>query len=87
VCILTLCLQATLIVTLTETGLTTRLVCKYRPPIPVIAITSWQHTVKVLMATRATVPMLVQSLSGTDELVGKALDMVSQLFSFVILCG
>jgi len=71
-------LQATLIITLTETGLTTRLVCKYRPPIPVIAITSWQHTVKQLMASRATCPMLEASLVGTDELVSRALDMAKE---------
>jgi len=71
-------LQATLIVTLTETGLTTRLVCKYRPPIPVIAITSWGHTVKQLVASRASLPLLVKSMGPTDELVSKALVMAKE---------
>jgi len=68
-------LGAALIITLTETGLTTRLVCKYRPPIPVVAITTWQHTVQILTVTRGTIPMLVESLLGADRLVEKALEM------------
>jgi len=66
-------LQATLIITLTETGLTSRLVCKYRPPMPVISITTWNHTVQQLMVTRGTYPILVESLIGTDGIVERAL--------------
>eukprot|EP01132_Coremiostelium_polycephalum_P001071 gene1071-1357_t len=67
-------LKADLILTLTETGLTTRLVSKYRPPIPIFAVTSWPYTVKHLMATRGTIPILVESLIGTDKLVEHCLD-------------
>jgi len=66
-------LQASLIITLTETGLTSRLVCKYRPPMPVICITTWHHTVQQLMVTRGTYPILVESLIGTDGIVERAL--------------
>ncbi|EGG21715.1 pyruvate kinase [Cavenderia fasciculata] len=67
-------LKADLIITLTETGLTTRLVSKYRPPIPIVAVTSWEHTVKHLMSTRGTIPLLVDSLVGTDKLVEYVLE-------------
>jgi len=71
-------LNAALIITMTETGLTTRLVCKYRPPIPVIAITSWQHTVQHLTITRATIPMFVEQLHRADKLVEQALELAWQ---------
>lgn len=51
-------LGASMIITMTETGLTTRLVCKYRPPVPVVAITSWQHTMQSLTVTKGTLPMV-----------------------------
>eukprot|EP01113_Clastostelium_recurvatum_P032821 TRINITY_DN426_c0_g1_i1.p1 TRINITY_DN426_c0_g1~~TRINITY_DN426_c0_g1_i1.p1 ORF type:complete len:506 (-),score=170.80 TRINITY_DN426_c0_g1_i1:84-1601(-) len=66
-------LKADLIITVTETGYTSRLVCKYRPPVPVMCITSWPHTVLQLQVTRGTVPILVDSLMGTDSLVERAL--------------
>jgi len=68
-------LNASMIITLTETGLTTRLVCKYRPPVPVVAITTWKHTVQSLSVTKGTLSMYVESLTGTDKLVEKALEL------------
>jgi len=68
-------LNAKLIITVTETGLTTRLVCKYRPPVPVIAITSWPHTLRHLLVTRGTYPLLVDSLVGAEQLVENALHL------------
>jgi len=41
---------------------------------PVICITTWQHTVQHLMVTRGTYPILVESLIGTDGLVERALE-------------
>lgn len=67
-------LKADLIITLTETGLTTRLVSKYRPPMPVFAVTSWRHTVKHLLATRGAISFLVESLVGTDNLVDNCIE-------------
>lgn len=52
-------LGASLIITVTETGLTTRLVCKYRPPIPVVAITTWKHTMQSLTVTKGTLPLVL----------------------------
>lgn len=68
-------LGASLIITLTETGLTTRLVCKYRPPVPVVAITTWKHTMQSLTISKGTLPLYVDSLLGTDQLVEQALEL------------
>ena len=51
-------LAADVIITVTETGLTSRLIVKYRPPIPVVAITSWRHTCAHLAVTRGTIPIV-----------------------------
>eukprot|EP00026_Physarum_polycephalum_P002247 Phypoly_transcript_02252.p1 GENE.Phypoly_transcript_02252~~Phypoly_transcript_02252.p1 ORF type:complete len:571 (+),score=60.77 Phypoly_transcript_02252:182-1894(+) len=68
-------LKAAMIITLTETGLTTRLVCKYRPPVPVVAITTWNHTIQILTITKGTLPMYVESLTGLDKLIEQALEL------------
>ncbi|GAM26645.1 hypothetical protein SAMD00019534_098200 [Acytostelium subglobosum LB1] len=67
-------LKADIIITMTETGLTTRLVSKYKPPIPIFAVTSWEYTVKHLLASRGTIPILVDSLHGSDKLVELCLE-------------
>ena len=56
-------LGAAMIITVTETGLTTRLVCKYRPPVPVVAITTWKHTMQSLTVTKGTLPMVYYTTS------------------------
>ncbi|EFA84845.1 pyruvate kinase [Heterostelium album PN500] len=68
-------LKADIIITMTETGLTSRLVSKYKPPMPIFAITSWEYTVKHLLATRGTIPILVESLMGTDKLIQHCLEI------------
>eukprot|EP01133_Synstelium_polycarpum_P012112 gene12112-14168_t len=68
-------LKADIIITLTETGLTTRLISKYRPPIPIFSITSWEYTIRHLLATRGVIPILVDSLMGTDKLIEHCLDI------------
>eukprot|EP01112_Ceratiomyxa_fruticulosa_P016018 TRINITY_DN4805_c0_g1_i1.p1 TRINITY_DN4805_c0_g1~~TRINITY_DN4805_c0_g1_i1.p1 ORF type:complete len:505 (+),score=93.14 TRINITY_DN4805_c0_g1_i1:1046-2560(+) len=72
-------LKASLIITVTETGTTSRLVCKYRPPVPVICFTDKAFTYSHLTLTRGTIPVLVPSLIGTDNLVEKALEMAMNL--------
>eukprot|EP01027_Heterolobosea_sp_BB2_P022179 GEZU01032636.1.p1 GENE.GEZU01032636.1~~GEZU01032636.1.p1 ORF type:complete len:505 (+),score=213.31 GEZU01032636.1:125-1639(+) len=67
--------KADLIITITETGLTSRLVSKYRPPVPVIAVTSWVHTAHHLECTRAVVPLLIDHMQSNDLCVEKALEL------------
>jgi len=67
-------LNAKLIFTITETGNTARLVCKYRPPVPVISITANPKVANRLLITRATVPFLVKSVLNTDSVVAVAIE-------------
>merc|ERR1712186_174873 len=62
-----------LIVALTETGSTARLIAKYRPKAPILAITASETTVRQLLAVRGVIPMLTASFVGTDSVIEKAL--------------
>jgi len=62
-----------LIVALTETGYTARTVAKYRPAVPILAISASSTTVRQLGVVRGVVPMLTASFEGTDHVIAKAL--------------
>jgi len=62
-----------LIVALTETGHTARLIAKYRPAVPILAITASQTTVRQLGCVRGVVPLLTASFVGTDSVITKAI--------------
>jgi len=70
-------LGASVIIAITETGSSARLVCKYRPSVPVMCITNSKSTANFLLLTRAVVPVFVSSIKGSDQLIlqamGKAL--------------
>jgi pyruvate kinase len=63
-----------LIVVLTETGHTARLVAKYRPKGTILAISASETTVRQLLVVRGVVSMLTTSFVGTDSVIAKALD-------------
>jgi len=62
-----------LILALTETGSTARLIAKYRPQCPILAITASETTARQLLAIRGVVPILTASFQGTDSVIAKAL--------------
>lgn len=62
-----------LIIALTETGSTARMIAKYRPKCPILAITASESCVRQLGACRGVVPMLTASFQGTDSVIVKAL--------------
>lgn len=72
-------LEASVIIVITETGASARLVAKYRPGIPVICITNSEATSNFLTLTRGAVPFVVPSIKGSEQLVlqamGRALGM------------
>eukprot|EP01116_Phalansterium_solitarium_P006005 TRINITY_DN18316_c0_g1_i1.p1 TRINITY_DN18316_c0_g1~~TRINITY_DN18316_c0_g1_i1.p1 ORF type:complete len:518 (+),score=184.06 TRINITY_DN18316_c0_g1_i1:121-1674(+) len=74
-------LGASLIITITETGHTSRLVCKYRPSMPVLCVVNSYKVGRSLLLNRAAVPFVVNasSLKGTDQwtlqAMGKAVEM------------
>jgi len=72
-------LNASLIITITETGTTSRLVCKYRPKVPVFCVTNSQYTAHFLLLSRGAIPFVVPSLSGTDHLVNEAMEKAKTL--------
>jgi len=70
--------QCPLIIALTETGQTARLIAKYRPKCPVLAITASETTVRQLLASRGVIPMLTASFQGTDSVIAKALNRAKE---------
>merc|ERR1712003_87984 len=70
--------DCSLIVALTESGQTARLIAKYRPKAPIIAITASESTVRQLLCVRGVIPMLTASFVGTDSVIEKALNRAKQ---------
>jgi len=66
-------LQASMVVVLTESGNTARLVAKYRPAAPILAITSSERSARQCLVTRGLFPLLVGSMSGTASLTHRAI--------------
>jgi len=66
-------LGASVIIVLTESGSTARLVSKYRPRVPIVCVTHSWNTASFLLASRATVPVLVDSMVGSDNLISEAM--------------
>eukprot|EP00931_Biecheleriopsis_adriatica_P042145 TRINITY_DN2401_c0_g2_i1.p1 TRINITY_DN2401_c0_g2~~TRINITY_DN2401_c0_g2_i1.p1 ORF type:complete len:513 (-),score=149.21 TRINITY_DN2401_c0_g2_i1:254-1792(-) len=67
-----------LIIALTETGSTARIIAKYRPSCPILAITASETTVRQLGANRGVIPMLTASFQGTDSVITKALNRAKE---------
>lgn len=66
--------EAALIVCLTETGSVVRAVSKYRPHTMIYAITAYHKTAAQTLVSRGTLPILVDSMQGTDDVIHNALD-------------
>jgi len=67
-----------LIIALTETGHTARIIAKYRPKATILAITASETTVRQLMCVRGVCPMLTASFVGTDSVIQKAIAKAKQ---------
>jgi len=65
--------DAKLILALTETGHTARIVAKYRPKSVILAISASETTCRQLLCVRGVVPMLTASFVGTDSVIAKGL--------------
>jgi len=72
-------LKAELILTISETGRTCKLVAKYRPRVPVFCVTNSVSTANYLLYCRATVPFLVSSVHGTEHLIASSLEECKRL--------
>jgi len=66
-------INAEFILSLTETGQTARLICKYRPRQRILALSASESTIKSLQVYRGVITLQVQSFQGTDSVIRKAL--------------
>jgi len=67
-------LEAKAIITPTESGFTTRMVSKYRPKAPIIAITQHDHILMKLCLLRGVFPVKGTKVTTTDDMFQSALD-------------
>lgn len=66
-------LQAQLIVALSKSGNTARLVSKYRPHCPILAITCDRRVASTLLITRGVNPYLVEEIAGAEVTAEKGI--------------
>lgn len=66
-------LNAKAIITSTETGYTARMVSKYRPKAPIIAVTTEDQTLRRLALNWGVTPVKGRVASSTDEMFDKAM--------------
>jgi pyruvate kinase len=71
--------NAKLILALTETGRTAHLVAKYRPSVPILALSATEGSVKQLTLDRGVLPLQVQSFQGTDSVLKSAMETAKNL--------
>ena len=67
-------IDAASIITFTQSGSTARLVAKNRPRHPILAPTPLENTYRRLSLVWGVIPMLSETATNTDEMIGKALD-------------
>lgn len=73
-------MKAKMLVVLTESGNTARLVAKYRPEQPVICLTSAVETARQVSGmVRGVVPKHVGSMIGTDSVLMRATEMGKEM--------
>lgn len=66
-------LKCSAIVTPTESGYTARMISKYRPKAPIIAVTPYEQVQRKLTLIRGVFPMLGEKCDNTDEMVQTAI--------------
>ena len=67
-------LGAKAIITSTKSGYTARAVAKFRPDVPIVAVTFRQKVIKTLQIVRGVIPLEVTKSSSTDEMFTKAVE-------------
>lgn len=78
-------LGAAAIITSTKSGYTARMVSKYRPHAPIIAVTPKMSVVRKLNLVWGVYPLLVAETTGTDEMIAEAIQ--TSLAANLIKCG
>jgi pyruvate kinase len=71
-CQVALDIKAKAIVTFTLSGSTARMVSRYRPPVPIIAASTWDSTVRKLALSWGVYPFKSDELENTDDMIEKS---------------
>ncbi|MCL2548959.1 MAG: pyruvate kinase [Symbiobacteriaceae bacterium] len=66
-------LGAKAVVTATNSGYTARMIAKYHPQVPIIAVTIEESSANQLMLTRGVVPLVAEKTTDTDAVVHNAI--------------
>lgn len=72
-------LHAAAILTPTETGFTARMIAKYRPEAPIIAVTNSQHAISQLSMVQGVIPVLGEFCESTDAMIRSAIGQAETL--------
>jgi len=72
-------LHATAILTPTESGFTARMIAKYRPEAPIVAITSNEYTINYLSMVQGVTPIRGEISDSTDALIRQAIQQAEAL--------
>lgn len=73
-------LNAKAIVAATTTGSTARLISKYRPKCPIIAITPNEYVLRKLSLTFGIIPFLCERFETTDDIIAEARKVAKKLY-------
>lgn len=71
-------LNANAIITSTETGYTARMISKYRPKAPIIAVTPNEQMIRRMSLYWGVVPVLGNKANNTDEMFEQAINVAKQ---------
>jgi len=72
-------INASIIIVLTQTGTMTRFVAKYRPACSIMCITDNPNVARQCLCLRSTFPLLVGSMTGTESLIGRAVEVARDI--------
>lgn len=71
-------LNAKVIITATQSGSTARIVSKYRPQCPIIAVTPYEKVARRLCLSWGVFPLIAEKAQSTDELIEKSIELVKR---------
>lgn len=71
-------MNATVIITVTKSGKTARMISKYRPNCPIIGCSTYDYVCRQLNLSWGVTPLLIQEEVNTDELFQHAMEQVEK---------